>query len=61
MVSDLYVDSDTILTSLHARNMITMRELLNGKLSIGRKKMILIATWRSGKKYMLLNGMVERG
>ena len=62
MVSNLYVDSDTILTSLPARNTITTRELLNGKLSIGRRKMTLIATWRSGKTYMkLLNGMVKRG
>ena len=62
MVSNLYVDSDTILTSLPARNTITMRELLNGKLSIGRRKMTLIATWRSGETYMkLLNGMVKRG
>ena len=62
MVSDLYVDSDTILTSLPTRNMITARELLDGKLSIGRRKMTLIATWRSGETYMkLLNGMVKRG
>ena len=62
MVSNLYVDSDTILTSLPARNTITMRELLDGKLSIGRRKMTLIATWRSGETYMkLLNGMVKRG
>ena len=61
-VSNLYVDSDTILTSLPARNTITMRELLDGKLSIGRRKMTLIATWRSGETYMkLLNGMVKRG
>ena len=61
-VSNLYVDSDTILTSLPARNTITARELLDGKLSIGRRKMTLIATWRSGETYMkLLNGMVKRG
>ena len=62
MVSNLYVDSDTILTSLPARNTITVRELLDGKLSIGRRKMTLIATLRSGETYMkLLNGMVKRG
>ena len=62
MVSNLYVDSDTILTSLPTRNTITVRELLNGKLSIGRRKMTLIVTWRSGKTYMkLLNGMVKMG
>ena len=61
-VSNLYVDSDIILTSLPARNTITVRELLDGKLSIGRRKMTLIATWRSGETYMkLLNGMVKRG
>jgi len=48
--------------SLPARNTITARELLDGKLSIGRRKMNLIATWRSGETYMkLLNGMVKRG
>ena len=62
VVSNLYVDSDTILTSLPTRNTITVRELLSGKLSIGRRKMTLIATWRSGETYMkLLNGMVKRG
>ena len=62
VVSNLYVDSDTILTSLPTRNTITARELLDGKLSIGRRKMTLIATWRSGETYMkLLNGMVKRG
>ena len=62
VVSNLYVDSDTILTSLPARNTITVRVLLDGELSIGRRMMTLIATWRSGETYMkLLNGMVKRG
>ena len=62
VVSNLDVDSDTILTSLPTRKTSTVRELLDGKLSIGRRKMTLIATWRSGETYIkLLNGMVKRG